>query len=328
VVTIRRSGSDSDETITLADEKYTILNVRSDIAVTISGIVANSTIRPFIVDGEMLSSVYLAGPYNDIIFKDGGELTIDTSNDDAGGLTPQNNGVVKVLKTFESDQWYAVGFPFDIASVRCDIAEYNYDLQTYKPNGTNDDRGDYWLKIYKGVEDKFYYYDSGATELEAGGYALQVPDALDGAEFTFTASSGVVLSNSATPATEDGGYILTANPSVAGLTITPSEPVNYYCYEYTKKSNFGLLETGNYTLKPFESLVVARNITGGLRSGADVEETGTSSEVIRPEGEQPVAIQYYNLQGMEVSQPLKGNIYVVKKSYKNQASECTKIILK
>jgi O-glycosyl hydrolase len=279
---------------------------------------------PFVVSSSKTSSEYLAGLYDDIIFKDGGQLTIDQSNAAGGGLKPY--GVVQVLKTFEEKKWYAVGFPFDIVSVHCNATGFDdYDLETYKSGESGSDRGDYWLRTYNGSSDTFNDYTSGAKTLAAGGYVLQVPAALNNAEFTFTSSTGVTLGNFSDFATETGQYVLTSNPSVANLSITPETPSNYYCYEYTGKTgNFGLL-SNTYSLKPFESLVVAKNIQGTLRSSLNVEQpTGA----IRPEGEQPIAILYYNLQGIAVSQPLKGSIYIAKKIYKNQASEFIKIILK
>jgi hypothetical protein len=277
----------------------------------------------YIVDDEKTSAEYLAGNYSDIIFEGSGQLIIDSAND-ASGLKPF--GVVKVKKQFDKKQWYAVGFPFAIASVRCDNSSFDYDLETYKPEGEGADKGDYWLRTYDSAQDAFVDYSPGTTTLEAGGYVLQVPENLDEATLTFTSESGITLSNSSDLMAVEGQYALTYNSSVANLSITPESPFNYYCYGYTGLTgNFGLLDA-DYSLKPFESLVVAKSISGQLRSSLNVEQTDTPTGKIALKGELPIAVHYYNLMGLETQQPVKGDVYLVKKIYKNQANEITKII--
>ncbi|GHU67276.1 hypothetical protein FACS189413_01740 [Bacteroidia bacterium] len=272
--------------------------------------------------------------WGDIVFESNetstGQLT--------GLLTLGENGVVKIKKSFAADKWYAIGFPFNISSVRCDNTSFNYDLETYDENGINTHdglNGDYWLKTYDG--DNFYDYAAGSKTIAAGGYVLQVPDALDGATFTFTSESGVVLNNSSDFAGNAEEYTLTNNPLVANQTLTQGSTDiddDYYRLGAFAASNFGRF-SGTYTLKPFESVVVAKGIaTNALRASLNIE---TPTAIDLPsfenlEGLTPVAVQYYNLQGVCVgalrATPLQPGIYIVKTIYASGKSEVSKVIIK
>jgi hypothetical protein len=275
------------------------------------------------------------------------------------------NGVVKYQRKFSAKKWYAVGFPFGIASVTTSGVDYN--LETYDENGdnTHDGKyGDYWVKVYNTSEsdashndDMVYYMPAGATTLPAGGYAMQVPDAYDGYEFTFTSVANPTLN---TPVADfsaaglSGGYTMAVNPGMENMTLTPSATINSDSYDYyclgaanyggsltadQQKNVFGLLNSSDYpsgyTLKPFESLMVAKAITlsagtptgNTLRSFMGTENVDTPTGINAPsfDGE-PVSVRCYNLQGIEIAQPAKGQAYIVREVYKSGAVKARKAV--
>jgi hypothetical protein len=297
-------------------------------------IVLNNSATPracsdFIVNSQKNSSDYLAGNYNDIIFEEDGQLTVDKTNH-ANGLKPF--GVVKVNKTFAKDTWYAVGFPFDIASVNCAEYENGRALETFKPDGSGDDRGDYWLKTCSSDGASFNDYTSGSTTIETGGYALQVPDALHNATFTFTSESSAILSNSSSFSKAAGSYKLTCNPSVANLEANNEGSDYFYAF------NTPVFEkiTASYTLKPFESIVIANGIAeSALRSIVDIEAPGTPTIIIpMDENDTVVSTEYYNLQGVRVfvgeaqTLPSRSGVYIVKQIYRSGKTSVSKSIIK
>jgi predicted enzyme related to lactoylglutathione lyase len=283
---------------------------------------------PFEIAANTEASVADYNPvsYTDIIFNEGSQLTGIASE----GL--EVNGVVKINKTFHAGQWYAVGFPFAIDNVSCDIdisaTAYNKDLlKTNNPAGTGGDLGDYWLKTYDG--NNFIDYAPASTTIAAGGYALQVPTVLDGAIFTFTSASGVTLSNASDFAGNQGEYTLVNNPSVANLTLTQgsTDSDNDY-YRLGAASNFGLF-SDTYDLKPFESVIVAKGIaSNNLKTSLNIETVTGINDV--PANDPVKELRYYNLQGMEIATPLHTGtgVYIVKTVYQSGAVSVSKIIRK
>jgi hypothetical protein len=84
----------------------------------------------------------------------------------------------------------------------------------------------------------------------------------------------------------------------------------------------------SYTLKPFESLMVANAISNGtLRSFMSTENvdapTGMSGSSLDDE---PVSVRCYNLQGIEIAQPAKGQAYIVREVYKSGAVKAWKAV--
>ena len=255
---------------------------------------------------------------NNIIFKEGGQLTGISG-------TQTVNGVVKIEKTFTANQWYPIGFPFNIASVRSNKAGFdNYDLETYNPAGASGNKGDYWLRTYDGPTDKFNDYTYASKAIAKDGYALQVPANLNGATFTFTSVPYVSLSNSTEFDVLSGDYKLTHNPSVANVNVANDATNSYYAFEYTGQAgNYGLLAS-NYTVKPFESVVVANQIIGPLRTSLSVDVM-TSLPAFSTEA---IATEYYNLQGARVMQLQRDQIYIVKSIYESGRTEVVKLIWK
>ncbi|MDR1682505.1 MAG: hypothetical protein LBS25_03835 [Candidatus Symbiothrix sp.] len=262
---------------------------------------------------------YVGGDFNDIIFNGTAQLEIPEDE------TVKVNGVVKVNKTYDVQKWYAVGFPFDIAEIHSDHETYP-DLTAWNGN-----EGSFWAKIYDGVEDEFNDYANGSV-LEAGGYALQFPSILLNKTITFVSDPYVSLSNSDAFDVTANGYKLTVNPSVANTNITPEDANKYYILDINQAGNFGLLTAGNASSKtfiaPFESLVVANNISSGnLRSSLAVE-TPTGIKLRPLLGEEPIAVHYYNLQGVKITQPQRGSVYLIKTVFQSGKSEVCKSIIR
>jgi hypothetical protein len=305
---------------------------------------------------------YVSGNYGDIIIE-----STDASTGQLTGITSGAavNGVVKLQKTFGTGKWYAVGFPFAIASVTAPGVDYN--LETYDESGVNTHdglNGDYWARTYDGTNNVFNDYTAGSTNLAAGGYIIAVPSAFDGEELTFTSAPGITLNT--TDAAFDftqGGYKITANPSLINRILTPGTTASgdsddYYCLgswtdnagndlEYYA-NNFGLVAASkpadatatavvpsSYTLKPFESVVVARAITlsagnstgNTLRSFMGTENVDTPTGINAPSlDDEPVSVRCYNLQGIEIAQPAKGQAYIVREVYKSGAVKARKAV--
>ena len=261
----------------------------------------------------MSQSNYTNGGYGDIIFQSDdsntGQLTIT-------GGSLNLTGAAKIQKTFGAKKWYALGFPFNIAAIYSDNASY--------PNLTswNGSVGDFWLRTYDGTNDKFDELP-GASALTTGGYAFQVPNSLVNHEITFVSAPNVTLSNSGFGG--GSGYALTNNPSVANLTIANTPPDYFYVLEATgQPGNFGLLAAA-YDLKPFESVVVAKGITGNLRAPMNVDVV-TSLPALDLNGEKVVATEYYNLQGVKIAQPQSGSAYIIKSIYESGKTQVVKQI--
>ena len=270
------------------------------------------------------ASDYTSGGYGDVIIQSSedasGAITTGQLDLTNGPLQLQPTGVVKFEQSFTSGKWYAVGFPFDVASVTCDGVAYN--LKTYDASKADGSYGDFWLKSYNGANNTFEY-TTPETSIPAGGYILQVPADLSTKTITFTSGPGVNISSSTAFDTEAGGYKMTNNPSFMNLDVTNGVDANsYYTYESKKPNNFDLATT--WTLRPFESLVIANSIDqADLRSSLGVDGV-TSLPAVNLQGDKVVATEYYNLMGVKVAQPDRGNIYVVKTIFESGKTSVVK----
>jgi len=276
------------------------------------------------------ASDYINGGYADIVIQSDDN---STGQLDLQGENLTVNGVVKFEKTFAQKEWYAVGFPFDVASVNVNYEGADYKLWTYDGAGaTGDDgksSGDYWLKTYDGAADVFNFYNNsvGSATIAQGGYILEVPSTLVGLPIVFTSGSGITLTGStAFPALPASGYLLTNSPSYANFDVQSAYPAttgnNYYTYGTYGATNFGL-NHNQYALKPFESLVVENNSSYGLRStlGGDAV---TGLPALNLPNDKVVATEYYNLMGVKTAQPAKRNIYVVKTLFESGKTSVVK----
>jgi M6 family metalloprotease-like protein len=234
------------------------------------------------------------------------------------------NGHIRVVKTVESKKWYSMGFPFDVANV---YSETHGFLSAWD---TAD--GDYWLKTYNPAggteEDGGFEY---ADLIEAGqGYIIQFPEALTDKVVTFISELSPKLKSgvSEDDLAVETDYSFVANPLTGELPLAPQR--GYYVYDQSE-NRFLRLESNDYTLSPFEGVIVlTRNFSeGSFRSaiGTDGSNGATGEELIPTDANDPViATRYYNLQGIEISRPLERNFYIVRQIHQSGKEETKKII--
>ena len=292
----------------------------------------------FIVDGAVGTGTrswadYKSQSDGNIIFRNNGQLT-GVSGDG------KVSGVVKIEKTFAEGIWYAIGFPFDIDRVSCSkdgAPPYDKNaLKTLGPDGPDPDfGGDYRLRAYDGGDDwrSFLDYEPyGAKEIQAGGYLLQVPATFHNVPFTFTSVPRITLSSSAAFASpEPENYTLLSNPSVVNVKVSNNSGIGSGTFFYAfDNPAFNLLQwlTDPYFVKPFESVVVVDGIPyGSLYPSLSTEDTSTSLPA--PVKEQPngkiIATEYYNLQGIKITHPVKGNIYIMKTIFESGKTKAEKV---
>jgi hypothetical protein len=264
-----------------------------------------------LVIGKAQTKSWSAYNWKDIIIE-----SDDESTGQLTGLTSGNTvlGKIKLKKTVTGETWYALGFPFD--------AEVYYEdtpLRIY----TEADGGNFWLKDYDGVLNTFDYTTD--TYLQANkGYIVMFPEGWAGKEVTFVSKDATTTLVDATEATitsslEDG-YHLIANPSVSNITLTTTD--RYYVYNLLS-GNFELLETGTKTIKPFESVVTVLNAP--LRPAIGDGLTGLDKIILPAYDNDPViSTRYYNLNGIELRQPEKNGVSLIKKVHASGKTEIVK----
>ncbi|GHV24866.1 hypothetical protein FACS1894176_02080 [Bacteroidia bacterium] len=279
-----------------------------------------------IADEAGTSTDYKAGTYGDIIFTDGDDFTV-AGGDEAGS----NYYGVKYKKTVEAGKWYALGFPFEVVGFYCEDFEYGKPgddgegpvLDIYNGN----DVGDFFVKTFTDGEGDAYQFNfhTGST-LEAGkGYIVRFPSAFDGREITFVSALNPALTNDAQiEDTDTEVYKLHAHHSVVAASPT-SLVENFHYYRLNGSNEFARTTD---PVSPFEAFIAVAGINdvSALRSISLDGNDGTTTEIKPVENENPVAIRYYNLQGVEVNSPVKGNVYVVKKVYESGVTQVEKQI--
>ncbi|KAA6302301.1 MAG: hypothetical protein EZS26_001414 [Candidatus Ordinivivax streblomastigis] len=257
-----------------------------------------------------------------------GQLTVP-----AGGLALQNEGAVKVVKTFIPHQWYPIGFPFAVDKITAEfgggVEELEYYDGTTTTNGTT---GDFYLKSLKADGSGFDF----ATSLEAGkGYIIQFPDDFEDVPVTFSSGTGHTLLTSSsdfTPAVT-ADYSLVVNPST--VNVNTLNAVNAY-YTYNASTNkFDRIDQGETSydlaatpLKPFEALIVASPSVevSALRSIiGEADNDGTTHLTPASIDSKVIATQYYTLQGIETAKPTERGVYFVKTTYASQRVATSKI---
>ncbi|MDR1342845.1 MAG: hypothetical protein LBK18_06285 [Prevotellaceae bacterium] len=192
---------------------------------------------------------YTNGSYSDIIFNvtdaSAGQLRVV-----AGGLTVQ--GVVKVVRTFEADKLYAVGFPFDAASSVTPSELFTYDGAQLQP----------------------------ATSIEKDkGYLIKFAAA---GEVTFISTENPVLPYPSTvmPVT-NSDYRFVASPYASNVFWVANMMVGGY-YSYNSVGHYfqriSTTATSYIQVKPFEGIIVSTNMTAeyiSLGSGSKLPHNVT-----------------------------------------------------
>jgi hypothetical protein len=241
------------------------------------------------------------------------------------------NGKVMLKKTVKAGKWYPIGFPFELSAVYCDAFKDDSEgpyLTVHKE--TVGVVGDYWLKSYDG--NAFQYAD---TIRAHQGYIIQFPTVFDDVEVSFISEDQLTLYNTTAPHSPLAtGYSLSVNPSVHQISAIGGTDF-YYKYEYDNNNtyvadnnHFGLLKganASNIALKPFEAIITVTGVeqsqlrsTIGIDSTTGVLPTGSESN------DPVIALKYYTLQGVEIPQPVKGGIYLVKKIHLSKKTVTSK----
>jgi hypothetical protein len=206
----------------------------------------------------------------------------------------------------------------------------SYDGLQVKPNANNDrfitaTTGEALQVGYTGAKAlqlknaTNYWNDISGTPREVGYYNANDP----GAYFTFTevpaypltVTSGANVSNVVVtaPAAASGYQVLKGVP----VTITYQVAANYEPAVTANGSLFakGVLSSDTYTLTiSYEDLTEATVIDIAAAAATSLQEVTADDNA---------PVRYYTLQGVEVTAPVKGNIYIVKKGLK-----VTKLIAK
>jgi hypothetical protein len=218
-------------------------------------------------------------------------------------------------------KWASIGFPFAISHVYAkDDVDVPFEIFPYnKPTGA------FWLKTYNGNN----FVDVPALPLIAGdGYIAQFPDAYfsDTDVITFS-GTGSIASNDGTIAAS-GTYHSYAHPHLNDITLDASGAGNKYHYKYNAAANnFELVtgETADKTLQPFEAVItVVQADPLQLRSAIGTDNDGTTGWVTpNAVDDAVVATKYYNLQGVEITQPVYG-IFIVKQIHESGKTTVTK----
>jgi hypothetical protein len=297
-----------------------------------------------IIDGDVTinSEIQIAG----LVVSAGKSLTFAEGGQLNGVSNAPIGGTIQVIKNFDTDKWYPIGFPFEIESIRIkqngnvhtgDIYGLDTgDNVTNAPDNINDATTEnIYLASYDGAADKFKF--AGTLDVNTG-YVISVPSGTfqggeieeGSVEITFTAASDVTLNSTVSTFTVADGYVLTANPNLVNTTALSG--ANYY-YEYDlTNQRFSLIAGGaslDETLKPFESLVTYKGGDTGdaLRNALNI---GADDNVALPivTKDPAVETQYYNLQGMKIAQPQRNQIYLIKSIYRSGAVSVSKSIIR
>jgi hypothetical protein len=175
-----------------------------------------------------------------------GDVIFDAGTGSAGqwsASTPVANGVIRLVKTFETEKTYAIGFPFAVAS----ISATGYEL-----------------KYYDGASNML----GTAYAMEAGkGYLIKFPASL-GASVTVTFTSVRNPTLVAPAALAAGEYAIAPNPTLKNAAGIAGAQ-HYYRYS-SETGAFGAATTTlAEDLKPFEAVLVTA-ATDDLLAPAEV----------------------------------------------------------
>ncbi|MDR1809232.1 MAG: Ig domain-containing protein [Prevotella sp.] len=267
---------------------------------------------------------YEAGDFSDIIIKQtdtqSGQLDLE-----GGSLTVA--GKLKLQKTLDKDKWYPLGFPFALSTV---WSNYYESLgAAYAPFDLTADL-EYFVKdfSYSATPAFSKLTASPFTAANAGnGYAVAVHEDLNNTDVSFISEDNPVLAAAALPVSAAaGGYQLVANTNTAALSVTQGENGGTYYYKYDAAANAFVKPTlgETATIAPFEAVITIGGIADAsqLHGNFSVEE---STGIARPvAGDAVVSVRYYNLQGVEISAPVKAQVYIAKEVYKSGAVKVVK----
>ncbi|MDR1122200.1 MAG: hypothetical protein LBM08_15000, partial [Dysgonamonadaceae bacterium] len=277
-----------------------------------------------------------------------GQLTGATS------FTPL--GKVKLIKTFKTNQWYPIGFPFAIDNNAITItygtttvAGVIYDGDTghnefTAPSGAAGSKGNFFVKKYDADINYFVFDDAITPNI---GYIIEFPkdefkvngEGVGEVVVTFVSTASPELTIGATGTgipSENTNLSLIVNPNVSNITgIVGAKDYYQYDYEQNRFSRIGEDGTENVTLgetplKPFEAIIAVKTGTSenDFRSSIGDGLGGTTALEPLPGVEEPREVRYYTMQGIRIYSPQVNGVYIVKKVYASGKTDISKVIYK
>ncbi|MDR2087359.1 MAG: hypothetical protein LBP72_09325 [Dysgonamonadaceae bacterium] len=258
------------------------------------------------VDGSKSADDYINAGLSGLVFNEGSQLT--------GAENLEIYGTVKIVKTFATDKWHPIGFPFDIVSINVEYGGESKPGVVYNGSGTitegldpadgNSATANIYAATYDG--DAFVY----ASALEARqAYILEFPrSAFGNAEtvtVTFSTAAGEVL-NTTGAAPSINGYTFVANPD---LTNKSDLGALYYYILNESHKRFEKATTLSTPLKPFDAVIAA---TEGDKVSINIDEVTVLPSIAK---KHILSTEYYNLQGIKIAKPVKDQVYLIKKIF-------------
>jgi hypothetical protein len=270
-----------------------------------------------------------------------------------GPATVTPSGVVKLVKTFKTNQWYPVGFPFEIDNEKITIKYVSeeesvevpgviYDgnqgsHEFTEPGGNGSSGCNFFVKGYNATSNHFEFTDAIAANT---GYTVEFPagefgDATE-VEVTFVSTESPALTIGETGAAIPDGNAslsLVVNSNVSNITGFAGAE-DYYQYNYDPANpQFIRKNSGTLTeaLMPFEAIVAVKTDTpsGEYRSAIGDGSSGAITALESfPDLEEPQEVQYYTLQGVRIYSPQADGVYIAKKVYASGKTDVSKVIYK
>jgi hypothetical protein len=265
---------------------------------------------------------YIGAGLAGLVFNEGSQLT------DAENL--EVYGAVKVVKTFDTGKWYPIGFPFDIESISIEYGSESQAGIIYDGSGAitagvvPTDGNAATANIYAATYDGNAFAYAGTSALATGqAYILKFPETNFDNEasvtVTFATVAGIVL-NTTGAAPSVGEYTFVANPDLVSKSDLGAP---YYYVLNEAHTQFEKAETLETPLKPFGAVIAG---TEGDKVSINIEDVETALPTITKDP--VVGKEYYNLQGVKIAEPVKGQVYLVKKIFASGAVSADKIIWK
>jgi hypothetical protein len=223
--------------------------------------------------------------------------------------------VIKAQQRVAAKQWYSIGFPFAVNKIYSEF--YDDDLDA----GVN-----FWMKSHDNTG--FTTVANYATPVSGTGYIIEFPLAFEYPS-VISYSSGAVtgLAKGELTFTEDT-YELQANPTLApyAIDVDALSAANHYIYKLNSAGTEYNRITTNTSIAPFEAIITFESENEPPAMRVSLEGNGTTGITTVVNNDAVVATHYYNLQGIETTQPQRGSIYLVKKIFASGKSEVSKII--
>ena len=307
----------------------------------------------FVIEKNQIryASEYNPNIHGDIVFKsidrEVGQLIISQGN---GSLTV--NGVVKLQRAYTLPRgWTTISFPYDVEAIYCpNFNGQKIDLKPHCEDGQGGFMyGSFYLKKYNGDLNRFYYNfeqalgGSGECEdviIGGIGYIIQFPPVLLNNEnqlanenltrnIVFESARGITLKNSPNEQPKPKGNALVGNHILQNITLNGAN--KYFIFEHLSENSFGLVDiknVPNMQIKPFEAYITQNGSNSAQKTiSINAAEEPTADLVLTSDTEgNLIEVRYYNVQGIELKEPMPGSMYIEKRVYDNGVVKTSKVV--